>query len=145
MISTAAVKSILSDSGQEPASGGGAVREIESRLCMSLLVSQCAVVGEHDEYYAALVVPDKYCLGQHLQGHYPGHEFRLNGYHRLNHIDIRAVFCDLIESINESLDGKRIERFALLESSRKTTREGLCAENRTVIDSLFQEYIPGIG
>lgn len=160
MIPTAAVNDdVPDDSGHEqssgaPSSGGqpragqprvGEVREIESRLCMSLLVRQCAVVGEYEEYYAALLVPDKYSLGQYLQSHNPAQEFRLDGHHRLNHIDIRVVFCDLIESINKSLDGKRIERFALVDGGRKTTRESLCAENRVVIDSLFQDYIPGIG
>lgn len=144
MSAIAAVGNALTDSEPNPP-GASAAREIESRLCMSLLVSQCAVVGEGEEFYAALIVPDKYCLGQHLQAHYPGQDFRLDGYHRLNHLDIRAVFCDLIESVNESLGGKRIERFTLLECSRRTTREGLCSENRAVIDSLFQDYIPGIG
>lgn len=125
--------------------GAGEVRELESRLCMSLLVSQCAVVGERAPYYAVLLVPDKYCLGQYLQTHFPGEEFRLDGFHRLNHIDIRTTFCDLIESINTTLDGKRIERFALVEATRKKTRDDLCADNRAVIDSLFQDYIPGVG
>lgn len=122
-----------------------AMLEIESRLRAHALVKDSVIVGERDSYYAALIVPDKAELIRHLKEMDPAPVYRLEGYHRLNDIDVRALFCDLLEEVNASRYGKRVERFALLESAHGKTREEICAVNRPIIDSLYQDYIAGIG
>lgn len=121
------------------------IGEIESRLYEHPLISECIVVGEDEDYYAALLIPDKIELIQHLREIDPEQVYRLDGYNRLNDIDVRAIYCDLLEEINSTLGTKRMERFALLESVQGRTREEICAGNRPIIDSLYQDYVPGIG
>lgn len=123
----------------------GTVEEVEQIICSHPLVCNCVIVGEEKDYFSALLSPNKSALVKRLGEDFPSEEHTLDSYHRLNSIDIRRYFCDLLEETNAKLKGKRVERFALLDLAAGKPREILCEENRPIIDSFYQEYIPGIG
>ena len=123
----------------------GAVEEVEKIICSHPLVCNCVVVGEEQDYFSALLAPNKSALVQRLEEDFPSENHTLDSYHRLNSIDVRRYFCDLLEEANARLKGKRVERIALLDLATGKPREILCEENRPIIDSFYQEYIPGIG
>jgi len=131
--------------GDEMTNARSIVEKVEQIICSHPLVCNCVVVGEEKDYFSALLSPNKSALVQRLDEDFPSEEHMLDSYHRLNNLDIRRYFCDLLEEINATLKGKRVERFALLDLAAEKPREILCEENRPIIDSFYQEYIPGIG
>lgn len=120
-------------------------KAIEDLIREHALVRNCVVVGEDRSYYSVLLSPEKAYLAQKLQEDDPQTTYKLDTYHGLNHIEIRSYFCDLLERVNQQLTGKRIERFALLEFDADKTREDIIAEYKMIIESFYQDYIPGIG
>lgn len=118
---------------------------LEALIRAHPLVEACVVVGENEAYYSALIAPDKRHLADTLSAEHPDVVYRLDGFPWLNHIEIRAYYCDLIERINAQTKGTRIERFVLLEFDPGKKREQICQEHKHIIESLYQDYIAGVG
>lgn len=121
------------------------VAAIEEMVSAHPLVRSCIVVGEDRLYYGVVLLPDKVHLMKKLYEENPHTTYRLDTYQGLNHIEIRGYYCDILEAVNRSLEEKRIERFALLDWTVGQTREEICKDHRIIIDSFYQDYIPGIG
>lgn len=121
------------------------VEQLESAITEHPLVQACLVIGEDQAYLSALIAPDKSRLYQQLRTEKAEGEIRLDNYLRLNDIDIRALYCDLLESVNVRFPDNRIERFALMEIDTNKSRDVFLAEKKPIVDSLYQDYIPGIG
>lgn len=121
------------------------VVQLESAIIEHPLVQDCLVIGEDQAYLSALIAPDKNRLYQQLRAEKTEGEIRLDNYLRLNDIDIRALYCDLLESVNARFPDNRIERFALMEIDTSKSRDVFLAEKKPIVDSLYQDYIPGIG
>ncbi len=121
------------------------IGRVEALVCEQPLVCACIAVGEDKPYYAVLLSPDKTALTEKLRGTSPNSNYNLATYQGLNQIDVRSFYCDLLEQVNKRLDGKRIERFALLDFDRIQSREAAIAENRSIIESFYQDYIAGVG
>lgn len=118
---------------------------IEELICEHPLVRSCIVVGHDRTYYGVMILPDKESLNRKLYEEEPHASYNLETYQGLNHIDIRCLYCDMLEMVNKKLTGKRIERFALLDEIADKPREEICADNKIIIDSFYRDYIPGIG
>jgi long-subunit acyl-CoA synthetase (AMP-forming) len=121
------------------------LEEIEKLISEHPLVRSCIAVGEDRHYYGVMVAPDKANLVKKLQEENPQSQHNLDTYQGMNHIEIRGYYCDLLETVNRRLGGKRIERFALLDWEADKSREAVCADHKIVIDTFYQDYIPGIG
>lgn len=121
------------------------IRDLEVLIRTHPLVESCVVVGDEEEYLSALICPCKAALASALEEDEPGVHYRLNSYPALNRIEVRAYYCDLLEQINAQANGKRIERFALVDFAADKAREQICEENRAIIESFYQEYIAGVG
>ncbi len=119
--------------------------KIEDLICEHALILNCLVVGDDRPYYSVMLSPDKANLARKLREDDPQFSYNLDTYHGLNHIEIRSYFCDLLEMVNQQLTEKRIERFALLEFDVDKTREEILTEYKLVVESFYQDYIPGIG
>lgn len=119
--------------------------DIEALIAAHALVESCVLVGEHEDYLSALISPNKRHLACALEEHYPGMRFKLERHVSLNCLEIRALYCDLLEEINAQVKAKRIERFTLVDFDSRKTREQICQEHQVLIESFYQEYIAGVG
>ncbi|CAH1216266.1 hypothetical protein PAECIP111893_04086 [Paenibacillus plantiphilus] len=120
-------------------------QHIESLIGQSAIVQFCIVVGCDQPYLSALITPDKAALAAVLRDNDPLTAYNLDTHKGLNHIEVRSYYCDLLEQVNKQCKGKMIVRFSLIELSAAKSRDALCEENKVVIESFYQEYVPGIG
>ena len=121
------------------------IGKVETLVCEQPLVCACVAVGEDKPYYAVLLLPDKAGLIGKLRESNPNSNYSLDSYQRLNQIDVRRYYCDLLEQVNKRLEGKRIERFALVDFDPNQPRRKTIEGNRAIIESFYQDYIAGVG
>lgn len=120
-------------------------QHIEMLVSQHKLVRSCIVVGFDQPYLSVFIAPDKAVLAEILRKDDPDIQHNLDTYRGLNHIDVRCYYCDLLEQVNNQLADKKIDRFALIDWEDFKDRDTLLAENKLMIESFYQEYLPGIG
>jgi long-subunit acyl-CoA synthetase (AMP-forming) len=120
-------------------------KHIESLICQSKFVQSCVVVGHDQPYLSALIAPDKATLSEVLPDDDSHSKHNLDTYRGLNHIEVRCHYCDILEQVNKQLGEKKIDRFALIEMDAAKSRDTLCVDNKLILESFYQEFLPGIG
>lgn len=121
------------------------IDSIESAIKKHPLVRHCILVGQDEDYYAALILPDKQQLAQTMREDSEAPPANLNSYAGMNRIDVRMYYCDVLEQVNAQLGHKRIERFVLVNLDEDKSRQEICETNAAIIESFYQEYIAGVG